>query len=99
MTDFHPFARVWRNAEDYFDDRFREGEVAFKPLLPEDERTGLVKVLTRSWTVGDILTAVGGSGLYLRAFEELKNVSEPRYPEFYTLVADKVELPSLPLYP
>lgn len=106
LTDFHPFARVWKNtnhlnqpAGNYFDDNVRESEVAFAKVLPEAERSELGKVLTRSWTVGDILTAIGGNGLFIRAFEERPSATDPRFPEFYTLIADKIDIELTPLLP
>ncbi len=106
LTDFHPFARAWVNTNNlkqptgnYFDDEIREGEVAFAKLLPEEERSDLGKVLVRSWTVGDILTSIGAAGLFIRAFEEIPSPADRRFPEFYTLIADKVGIELSPLYP
>lgn len=106
LTDFHPFARTWlatgnlpQPGGDYFDTGIREGEVAYAKLLPEEERSDLQPVRTKSWTVGDILTAVAGAGLGLRAFEELPGPADPRFPQFYTLVADRLGLDLPPLYP
>ncbi|SFD65983.1 hypothetical protein SAMN05216378_0875 [Paenibacillus catalpae] len=106
LTDFHPFARAWANtynlpepSGNYFDRRVKEGDVAFAKLLPEEERKGLGKVLACSWTLGDILSAAGASGLYIRTFEEIQSSSNPNIPEFYTLVADKIEAALAPLYP
>ncbi|MCM3626046.1 class I SAM-dependent methyltransferase [Paenibacillus glycanilyticus] len=106
LTDFHPFARAWATtynlpepSGNYFDRQVKEGDVAFAKLLPEEEREGLGKVLACSWTLGDILSAVAASGLYVRAFEEIPSSSNPHIPEFYTLVADKMELELAPLYP
>ncbi|AIQ48687.1 hypothetical protein R70723_24345 [Paenibacillus sp. FSL R7-0273] len=106
LTDFHPFARAWKTTEtlrestgNYFDDTVREGEVAFARLLPEAERPGLNKVLTKAWTAGDILTAAAANGLYIRTFEEIPNAADPGFPEFYTLVADKAEVQLSPLNP
>ncbi|WP_054957934.1 class I SAM-dependent methyltransferase [Paenibacillus dakarensis] len=105
LTDFHPFARTWMNTYhlkqptgNYFDDNIKEGEVAFAKLLPEEERSGLGKTLGRSWTVGEILTAVGTKGLFIRTFEEIPSSTDPRFPEFYTLIADKIDLELSPLY-
>ncbi|MGO4545359.1 class I SAM-dependent methyltransferase [Paenibacillus sp. 2TAB23] len=106
LTDFHPFARAWMNTPNltepngfYFDERLKEGEVAFAKLLPENERSELGKVLVRSWTVGEIITAIGAAGLFIRAFEEIPSSSDPRLPEFYTLVADKMDIELSPLHP
>lgn len=97
LTDFHPFARTWLHTNNlryptgnYFDDRIHEGEVAFNKLLPEEERSDLSKVLTRSWTMGEIITAIGTAGLFIRTMEEIPSRSDQRYPEFYTIIADKI---------
>ncbi|MNI76260.1 hypothetical protein D3C73_1324790 [compost metagenome] len=104
LTDFHPFARAWKTTVNlrnptgnYFDDTIHEGEVAFAKLLPEEERSGCAQVLTRGWTVGDIITVVAGSGLYIRTFEEIRNAADPSFPEFYTLVADRCDAKLSPL--
>lgn len=106
LTDFHPFARAWMNTYNlkqptgnYFDDSIKEGEVAFAKLLPEEERSGLGKTLVRSWTVGEILTAIGSMGLFIRKFEEIPSPTDPRFPEFYTLIADKIDMELSPLHP
>ncbi|MFD2611442.1 class I SAM-dependent methyltransferase [Paenibacillus gansuensis] len=106
LTDFHPFARAWMNTYNlkqpignYFDDNVREGEVAFAKLLPEEERPELGKVLVRSWTVGDIITSVGTAGLFIRIFEEIPSPVDQRFPEFYTLIADRTDTELSPLFP
>lgn len=106
LTDFHPFARTWANTYNlkdptgnYFDKSVREGDVAFAKLLPEEDQSGLGKVLGRSWTVGDILSTVGSAGLMIRTFEEIPSPSDPSFPEFYTLVADKLDVTLEPLFP
>ncbi len=83
----------------YFDDSIKEGEVAFAKLLPEEERSGLGKTLVRSWTVGEILTAIGNMGLFIRTFEEIPSSTDPRFPEFYTLIADKIDIELSPIHP
>ena len=105
LTDFHPFARTWMKTRNlqypsgiYFDDTIKEGEVAFAKLLPEEERYGLGKVLTRSWTVGDVITSVASEALFIRTFEEIRNNEGSGCPEFYTLIADKCNVPLAPLY-
>ena len=106
LTDFYPFARAWMNTYNlkqptgnYFDDSIKEGEVAFAKLLPEEERSGLGKTLVRSWTVGEILTVIGTMGLFIRTFEEIPSPTDPRFPEFYTLIADKIDMELSPLHP
>jgi 2-polyprenyl-3-methyl-5-hydroxy-6-metoxy-1,4-benzoquinol methylase len=106
LTDFHPFARAWMNtvnltepSGNYFEKGTREGDVAFAKLLPEEERYGLEKVLIRNWTIGEIISAISASGLVIRALEEIPSPTDARFPEFYTLVADKMELELPSLYP
>ena len=106
LTDFHPFARTWMSTYNlkqptgnYFDESIKEVEVAFAKLIPEEERSELRRVLVRSWTVGDIINAVGSVGLFTRTFEEIPSPTNPQFPEFYTLVADKVEMVLSPLNP
>lgn len=106
LTDFHPFARTWATTYNlphptgnYFDTNVHQGDVAFAKLLPEEERSNLNQVLTRSWSLGEIIGAVSSAGLIIRAFEEIASPSDPRIPEFYTLVADKLEFTLPPLYP
>lgn len=106
LTDFHPFARTWMRTYNlpqpsgiYFDDAIKEGEVAFAKLLPEEERSELGKVLTRSWTLGEIIASVASQGLYIRTFEEIRSSQDPSFPEFYTLIADKIDVQLSPLHP
>lgn len=106
LTDFHPFARAWATSSNltkpsgnYFEKGIKECDVAFAKLLPEEEREGLGKVLACSWTVGDILSAAGAAGLFIRAFEEIPSSQSPNVPEFYTLAADKIDTALAPLYP
>jgi SAM-dependent methyltransferase len=106
LTDFHPFARAWMNtvnltqpSGNYFENGIKEGEVAFAKLLPEEERSGLEKVLIRSWTFGEIISAIAASGLVIRALEEIPSPTDARFPEFYTLVAENMELELSALYP
>lgn len=106
LTDYHPFAKTWRVTAllkhptgNYFDDSIHESEVAFAHLLPEEHRSGLGTVLTRNWTVGEIITSCASQGLFIRTFEEIRNAEDRTFPEFYTLVADKLNIPVPPLYP
>ena len=106
LTDFHPFAKAWKvtgllkhPTGNYFDDGIHEGPVAFAHLLPEKERPGLHPTATRNWTIGDIIASVASQGLVIRTFEEIRNADDPTFPEFYTLVADKIDEQLTPLNP
>lgn len=92
-------ANLTQPSGNYFEKGTREGEVAFAKLLPEEERTGLEKVLIRSWTLGEIISAIAASGLVIRALEEIPGPTDARFPEFYTLVADHMGLELSAVYP
>lgn len=103
LTDYHPFGGGWMGGQrfkestgGYFDSAIEEVDVAFAQLLPEEERSTLPKIQGRKWTVGEILTKIAAQGLIIRAFEEIPN-QDPKYPEFYTLVADKIDVSLPPL--
>ncbi|MFD1675761.1 class I SAM-dependent methyltransferase [Alicyclobacillus fodiniaquatilis] len=105
LTDFHPFAKAWRSTNllkhptgNYFDDTIHEEQVAFAQLLPIEERSGLNPTVTRSWTVGDIITSIASQGMFIRTFEEIRNAQDPTFPEFYTIVADKTDAHLPPLH-
>jgi SAM-dependent methyltransferase len=108
LTDFHPFASKLLNDSgnnitlkpeaNYFQSSLVEDTIAFNGFLPEDERTSLPKVLLRKWTLGEILTALAGEGMYLRSLEEEPNPQHKNFPAFYTVVADKITANS-PLTP
>ncbi|REE68767.1 methyltransferase family protein [Paenibacillus taihuensis] len=89
LTDFHPLARALTSGN-YFDDRIKEGEVAFAKLLPEEERAETGKVLVRGWTIGEIISSIAATGLFIRTFEEIPSKANPSIPEFYTLIADHI---------
>ncbi|MCI3927671.1 class I SAM-dependent methyltransferase [Paenibacillus sp. TRM 82003] len=96
LTDFHPFARAWLTTDnlkmpsgDYFDSAVKESEVAFAKLLLPEEREGLGKVMGRGWTMGAIVTAAASAGLTMKVLEEIPCKTDSRFPEFYTLVADR----------
>lgn len=106
LTDFHPFARAWATTYNltnptgnYFDHHIYESEVAFAKLLPEEERSGLNRVLIRGWAVGDIVSAISSAGLYIRTFEEIPSPTNLQIPKFFTVVADKMNVPLPPLHP
>jgi hypothetical protein len=43
-------------------------------------------------------TSVAAQGLFIRTFEEIKSTENPKFPEFYTLIADKTDIQLPPLY-
>ncbi|WP_141502913.1 hypothetical protein [Paenibacillus luteus] len=43
--------------------------------------------------------AIGTAGLVIRTFEEIPSSTDPRFPAFYTLIADKMDIALSPLLP
>jgi SAM-dependent methyltransferase len=107
LQDFHPVStklitsrgttakiRKHKVTGDYFDTSMEETEVAYAKLLPGENRDQLKKVLIRKWTLGEIITAFAGAGLYIRLLEEEPNASSEVFdkgiPKTFTLVAEKI---------
>jgi SAM-dependent methyltransferase len=107
LQDFHPVStklitsrgttakiRKHKVTGDYFDTSLEETEVAYAKLLPGAKRDQLKKVLIRKWTLGEIVTAFAGAGLYIRFLEEEPNASSEVFdkgiPKTFTLVAEKI---------
>lgn len=83
---------------DYFDTSVKEVDVAYGKFLTDAERAELPKVKQRYWTLGEIVTAVAKSGLMIRELAEEPNQSSEVFdkgiPKSFTLVADKLQVPS-----
>ncbi|QGQ98704.1 class I SAM-dependent methyltransferase [Paenibacillus psychroresistens] len=108
LTDFHPVATkliditgdkaALKSDADYFQSKLLEGTISFHGILPEEERNDLPPVMLRKWTLGEILSALASEGMYLRILEEEPNKIHSQFPEFYTVIADKIVANS-PLIP
>lgn len=108
LRDFHPVStklitsrgttakiRKHKVTGDYFDTSLEEQDAPYtKHLIADDIPHAPRKVLLRRWTIGEVVTAVGGSGLHIRVLREEPNLSCDGYdrgiPKTYTLVADKM---------
>lgn len=107
LQDFHPIStklitskgttakiRKHKVTGDYFDTSLEETEVAYAKLLTQDNQQQLKKVLIRKWTIGEIVTAIAGAGLFIRLLEEEPNLSSDVFdkgiPKTFTLVAEKI---------
>lgn len=110
VRDFHPVKRSLLQWEDgrmvasghYFDNTPREGDVPYAFILSDEERKELSQVVTRGWTMGQIVTAIADAGLVIRLLHEESGPIqrwvfppeagegiEDRIPGIYTLVADR----------
>jgi SAM-dependent methyltransferase len=106
LQDFHPVStklisskgttakiRKHKVTGDYFDTSLEEVEVAYSKFVPEGQAVDLPKVRLRRWTLGEIITAVAGAGLFIERLEEEANQSSDVFdkgiPKTFTLVAVK----------
>jgi SAM-dependent methyltransferase len=106
LRDYHPIVSKLLSVEskqvaadgDYFDDCFKEVEVAYSFLLSEDERVKLKKNTIRRWTLGEVVSAVIRAGLTLESLEEEAGIRwafpqdspegiEDRIPGLFTILA------------
>lgn len=107
LHDFHPVStklisskgttaniRKHKVTGDYFDTSLVEKEIAFSKYLPAGSGVGDHTVRLRNWTLGEIVTAVAGEGLFIKALEELPNLSSEVFdagiPKTFILAAEKV---------
>jgi alkyldihydroxyacetonephosphate synthase len=71
-----------------------ETDVAFSKFLPEAIQRDIPKVQLRKWTLGEIVTAVSQSGLFIKQLVEEPNQSSEAFdkgiPKTFTIVAEKV---------
>lgn len=100
LQDFHPIStklitskgKKHKVTGDYFDSSIIETEVAYAQLLNETDRKILTKVKIRRWTIGEIVTAVAGAGLFIRILEEEPNpkIDDKGIPKLFTIIAEKI---------
>ncbi|MGE7875828.1 class I SAM-dependent methyltransferase [Peribacillus muralis] len=100
LHEFHPTStklitstgKKHKVAGNYFAPAIENNEVAFSKHMPDEEKGGLSKVVQRKWTIGELITAIGQSGLVIKVFEEEPNhkIHDIGIPKTYTLVAERV---------
>jgi SAM-dependent methyltransferase len=106
IQDFHPFSKLIESrgsthkvrkhkiTGDYFDMELEESDVAFSKFLPEDIQGEIPKVQLRKWTLGEIVTAVASSGLFIKQLIEEPNQSSEVFdkgiPKTFTIIAEKL---------
>lgn len=107
LRDFHPVStkllsfrgttakiRKYKVTGDYFDRSLEERDASYTKHLPAGLSGPAQKVFWRKWTLGEVVTAVATSGLFVRILEEEPNLSSEVFdqgiPKTYSLVADKI---------
>ncbi|MFB7637400.1 class I SAM-dependent methyltransferase [Peribacillus butanolivorans] len=100
LHEFHPIStklitsngKKHKVAGNYFAPAIENNEVAFSKHMPDEEKESLSKVVQRKWTIGELITEVGQSGLVIKVLEEEPNhkIHDIGLPKTYTLVAERV---------
>jgi SAM-dependent methyltransferase len=100
LHEFHPISTklITSNGKkhkvtgNYFAPDLEKNPVAFTKHMPDEEQDKLSKVVQRKWTMGELITAVGQSGLVIKVLEEEPNhkMHDIGLPKTYTLVAESV---------
>lgn len=100
LHEFHPISTklITSNGKkhkvtgNYFAPIIERNPVAFTKHMPDEEKEQLSQVIQRKWTIGELITAVGQSGLVIKVFEEEPNhkLHDIGLPKTYTLVAERV---------
>lgn len=75
LTDFHPFASKVYDSDNKI-------TLKLEADYFQDDRHNLPQVLLRKWTLGEILTALTGEGMYLRSLEEEPHPQHKNFPAF-----------------
>lgn len=100
LHEFHPIStklitstgKKHKVTGNYFVPAIENNEVAFSKHMPDEDKESLSKVVQRKWTIGELITAVGQSGLVIKVLEEEPNhkIHDIGIPKTYTLVAEKI---------
>ncbi|SFC19749.1 Methyltransferase domain-containing protein [Bacillus sp. OV322] len=99
LHEFHPIStklisssgKKHKVTGNYFDPEIENNRVAFTKHMPEQEQESLSNVVQRKWTIGELITAIGQSGLVIKVLEEEPNhkIHDIGLPKTYTLVCEK----------
>lgn len=100
LHEFHPIStklitstgKKHKVTGNYFAPIIERNPVAFTKHMPDEEKVQLAQVIQRKWSIGELITAVGQSGLVIKVFEEEPNhkLHDIGLPKTYTLVAERV---------
>ncbi len=105
LQDFHPIStklitsrgKKHKVTGDYFDSSIEEVEVAYMKFVPGmeeltlDERQNFQKAYHRKWTLGEIITSIADSQLFILRLDEAESQKpdDKGIPKLYTIVARK----------
>jgi len=93
LCDMHPYRKLdisERTEGDYFDIRLHEAGAPLRGVFPEEEQQAFPKILTRLYTISEIINSVISSGFTLKEFIEHPNYKDPKRPMEFTIIADKI---------
>lgn len=100
LQDFHPVSTKLISSKgnkhkvtgNYFSSSLEETRVAFTKFVEGEEHRKETKVQLRKWTLGEIVTAIAGAGLFIRNLEEEPNHKKDDIgiPKTFTVVAEKL---------
>lgn len=106
LEDFHPIStklittkgKKHKVTGDYFGEEIEETDVAYMKFVPgienltEEEKRGFQKARLRKWTIGEIVTSIASSGLYIRTLEENESPKpeDKGIPKLFTILAEKL---------
>ncbi|MEY9870188.1 hypothetical protein ABIE66_005567 [Peribacillus sp. B2I2] len=87
-----PMVKKHKISGSYFAPAIENNEVAFSKHMPDEEKGSLSRVVQRKWTIGELITSIGQSGLVIKVLEEEPNhkIHDIGLPKTYTLVAERV---------
>ncbi|PLT36041.1 SAM-dependent methyltransferase [Bacillus sp. V5-8f] len=99
LHEFHPIStklitstgKKHKVTGNYFDPAIESNTVAFSKHMSGEDQQKLANVVQRKWTLGELVTSVGQSGLMIKVLEEEPNhkMHDIGLPKTYTLVAEK----------
>ncbi|MBP2002757.1 SAM-dependent methyltransferase [Paenibacillus shirakamiensis] len=108
LQDFHPVStklitskgttaniRKHKVSGDYFSTELEEKEVAYYKYLESGGlESSTYKVYLRKWNLGEIVTSIAKTGLFMKQLEELPNQSSEQFdkgiPKTFTIVAERL---------
>jgi 2-polyprenyl-3-methyl-5-hydroxy-6-metoxy-1,4-benzoquinol methylase len=94
LNDFHPyrkmlFPEIGTNGN-YFDNGLHDGPIAYEDQFNESERSDFPKCLLRYYTIGEVVTAIGSSGLWIKEMREIPKDGMESVPGEFTIAAQKL---------
>ncbi|MFJ7184010.1 class I SAM-dependent methyltransferase [Lysinibacillus xylanilyticus] len=98
LHEFHPVStklitssgKKHKITGNYFAPSIVKDSIAFTKYMPQEKKPKLSKVIQKKWTMGELITVVGQSGLVIKVLEEEPNhkIHDMGLPKTFTLVAE-----------